>query len=119
MRELLGKALDAAVAGGADYADVRVVQTSSESLSVNGPSVESLERSESDGFGVRVLVDGAWGYASSAELSEAAAVRIAALAVEVGRASATRVAERVELAPEPAHQDSWTTPIEVDPFSVS
>ena len=77
MEAFLQKALDAAVAGGADYADVRGVLGATESLSVNGPSVESLERSSSEGFGVRVLVDGAWGYASSSRLEDQEATRVA------------------------------------------
>src|SRR5687768_10875321 len=85
MDELLGKAVDAATAAGADYADVRIIRSETESLSVNGPSVESLERSDSEGLGVRVLVNGAWGYASSASLGSSDAARIAELAVEVGR----------------------------------
>ena len=119
MDEVVGTALDAATAAGADYVDVRFVRSETESLSVSGPAVESLERADSEGFGVRVLVDGAWGYASSADVSGTEAARIALQAVEVGRASATRISRPVELVPEPAYVDSWTTPIEVDPFSVS
>ncbi len=118
MKDLLGRALDAATAVGASYADVRIVHGVSESLAVNGPSVESLERSESDGFGVRVLVDGAWGFASSSVLEDAEAARIAEQAVEVGRASATRISRPVELVPEPVHNDTWQTPIERDPLAV-
>ena len=118
MEEFLQKALDAAVAGGADYADVRGVLGATESLSVNGPSVESLERSTSEGFGVRVLVDGAWGYAASSHLNDREATRIAQQAVEVGRASATRIEQPVELVPEPVHNDKWQTKIERDPITV-
>ncbi len=40
MDDFLARALDAAVDAGADYADVRVVESISESLAVNGPAVE-------------------------------------------------------------------------------
>jgi TldD protein len=119
MEAFLQRALDAAVSGGADYADVRGVLGATESLSVNGPSVESLECSTSEGFGVRVLVDGAWGYAASSRLEDAEATRVARQAVEVGRASATRVDQPVELVPEPPHTDKWQTEIERDPLTVS
>ena len=118
MRELLRAALDAA-SDGTTYADVRSVDTETQSLSVTGSSVEAMDTSTSVGFGVRVLVDGAWGYAASATLTEGEAHRVARLAVEVARASALAVQEPVELVPEPAHVDTWSTPYERDPFEVS
>ncbi|HWL66569.1 MAG TPA: DNA gyrase modulator, partial [Actinomycetota bacterium] len=111
MEALIQRALDAAVAAGAAYADARGVSASTEALSVNGPSVESLERADSQGFGVRVLVDGAWGFAASSVLTDEDVSRIALQAVEVGRASATRIAKPVELVPEPVHEARWETAI--------
>jgi TldD protein len=119
MKELLQRALDAAVDAGASYADVRGAEIESESLSVRGPVVEGLERCDSSGFGVRVLVDGAWGHASTSRLGLDDAARVARTAVEVGRASAKRISKPVELVPEPVHQDSWSSAYERDPFAVS
>ena len=118
MRELLQAALDAAVGAGATYADVRGADVKSESLSVEGEVVESLERSDSQGFGVRVLADGAWGHASTSRLDPEQAALVAVRAVEVARASATRLAKPVVLAPEPVHVDTWASPFEKDPFAV-
>ncbi len=119
MEAFLERALDAADSAGADYIDVRAVQSKGESLSVKGSVVESLDRTESAGFGVRVLVDGAWGHASSARLEDHEADRVGVLAVEIARASRTRITRPVELVPEPAHNAKWSTSIERDPFSVS
>lgn len=118
MKDLLTAALDAATAAGASYADVRGAEIETEALAVRGPLVESLDRSRSDGFGVRVLVDGAWGFACTAKLEPDEATRVAKLAVEVARASATAVTRPVELVPEPVHVDKWSSPVEVDPFAV-
>lgn len=118
MRDLLRSALDAATADGATYADVRGAVVDSESLSVRGPTVEGLDRNTSEGFGVRVLVEGAWGFASSPHLDAQEAGRVARLAVDVARASATAVTRRVELVPEPVHVDVWTSPYTEDPFEV-
>ena len=118
MKDLLTAALDAATSAGAAYADARGVELISEALSVRGPTVESLDRTESIGFGVRVLADGAWGYASTASLTPEAASRMAGTAVEVARASATAIARPVELVPEPVHVDEWSSPVAQDPFSV-
>jgi TldD protein len=118
MRDLLKAALDAAIDGGATYADVRGAELTSEALSVDGEVVQSLERSDSSGFGVRVLAGGAWGHASTSRLEPAHAARAALRAVEVARASATRMSRPVELAPEPVHEDVWHSPFEKDPFDV-
>jgi TldD protein len=118
MKDILAEALDAAVAAGATYADVRGVESKSEAISVRGEIVEALDRSEGAGFGVRVVCDGAWGYAATASLSSNDAARIAKRAVEVARASALAITQPVELVPEPIHRASWTSPLEIDPLSV-
>ena len=119
MRDLLAAALDAATSSGASYADVRGVESRSESIGVKGPAVESLDRFDSLGFGVRVLVGGAWGYACSARLDPAEAVATARTAVEIAAAGATSMVTPAELVPEPVHRDSWAGPVEQDPFAVS
>ena len=119
MKDLLRAALDAATADGAGYADARGAFVDTESLSVRGPMVEGLDRTTTQGFGVRVLVDDAWGYASSPVLDEDEATRIARLAVEIGRASATTRSRPVELVPEPPHVATWSSPVVKDPFEVS
>lgn len=119
MKDLLTAALDAAHSSGASYVDVRGVELTSESLSVRGPQVEALDRNESNGFGVRVLVNDAWGYASSALLTIDEAQRVAKVAAEVAKASSTAQSKPVELVPEPAHVATWASKIERDPFEVS
>lgn len=119
MKDLLAAALDAATSEGATYADVRGVESMIEALGVRGPTVESLDRNESNGFGVRVLVNGAWGYSSSALLTPDEAQRVARRAVEVAKASATALSKPVELVEEPAHKATWATKISKDPFDVS
>ncbi len=71
------------------------------------------------GLGVRVVVDGTWGFASTAELSVDAALRTAAAAVQVARVSQPLTARPVELAAEPAYPDAtWVSDWEVNPFDV-
>ncbi|MEA2434999.1 MAG: TldD protein [Actinomycetota bacterium] len=119
MNELLADALDVATSSGASYADVRAVETQSEALSVRGPQVEALDTSDSLGFGVRVLVDGAWGFAASARLDAEEAQRVAREAVAIAKASATAISKPIELVPEPVHVDEWHSPMAKDPFAVS
>ena len=118
MRDLTDRALDTATALGASYADARVVRRLDESIAIKSGRVEGVASGESEGFGVRVVVDGAWGFASSHVLSTAEADRIAAEAVRIARASATALREPVVLDDRPPAVGSYETPIEEDPFEV-
>src|SRR6187200_3296020 len=97
MRDLTDRALDTASAQGAEYADARVVRRLDESIAIKSGRVEGVAAGESEGFGVRVLVDGAWGFSSSNRLTAAEADRVAGQAVRIAKASATALRERVRL----------------------
>ena len=68
---------------------------------------------------VRVIADGAWGFAASVELGRGSVEATAAEAVAIARASARVKKEDIRLAPEKAAVAEWTTPYKIDPFSVS
>ncbi len=118
MRDLSDRSLDTAVQQGATYADVRVVLRRDESIAVKSGRVEGVAAGESEGFGVRVLVDGGWGFASSSVLTTAEADRVAAEAVRIAKASATALRDRVRLDDRPPAHGTFETPIEEDPFDV-
>ena len=118
MRDLADRALDTASAKGAGYADVRVVRRLEESISIKTGRVEGVASGESEGFGVRVLVDGAWGFASSHVLTTAEADRVAAEAVRIARASATALRQPTLLDDRPPAHGTYETPLEEDPFGV-
>ena len=65
MRDLCNRALDLARVKGATYADMRIVRRSIEEIAVKNGIVQELALNSSQGFGVRVVADGAWGFASS------------------------------------------------------
>jgi TldD protein len=111
-------AIDAAVAAGAGYADARVVQRRAQHVATKNGQVDTVSDAETEGVGVRVLVDGAWGFAGDPRLSEEG-VRDAALrAVSFARASASRARRRVELAPLPPASGDFAAPVERDPVDV-
>ena len=118
MRDLTSRALDTATALGATYADVRVVRQLEEAITIKSGRLEGVAGGESEGFGVRVLVDGAWGFAASHSLSTAEADRVAAEAVRIARASATAIRRPVVLDDRPPAQGRYETPVEEDPFAV-
>src|SRR3954469_2784320 len=118
MRDLTDRALDTASSLGAGYADVRVVRRLEESISIKTGRVEGVASGESEGFGVRVLVDGAWGFAASHILTTAEADRVAAEAVRIARASATALRDPALLADRPPAHGRFETPVVEDPFAV-
>src|SRR5208337_2852277 len=113
------QALDAASVRGVTYADARAVSIRNRSLATKNGRVGHASESESLGIGVRVIAEGAWGFAASADLSRGAVEAAAARAVEIAKASARVKREDVRLASEPVAVAEWTTPYNVDPFTRS
>jgi len=68
MKDLADAALNAAQVAGASYADVRISHRVEQDLSVKDGRLAAVSDDASEGFGVRVLLDGAWGFAASARL---------------------------------------------------
>lgn len=118
MKGFCEKALEKARDLGASYADVRVVSSAHESIEVKNGKVETLGASTDRGFGVRAVVDGAWGFASSLTISPEEAERVAELAVRIARASASLKNEDVQLAPVDVAEGSFRTEVKMDPFEV-
>ena len=119
MRDLCTLAIDTAKKRGATYADIRIIETKKEAIGVRNGALGQSDLSEDVGLGIRVIANGAWGFASSPEVTRAEIERTAALAVELARASALAKTQDVALAPEPAYEDHWATPYMVHPFKVS
>ena len=117
MRDLCGSAVDAAVGAGASYADARAVVRRAQTVNTKSGRVENVSDVESEGIGVRVLVDGAWGFACDRRLTDEgareAALRAAAFATAAGGRG------RKSLAPAAAESGEYQTPVEIDPFRVS
>jgi TldD protein len=118
MRSFALEALEEVRSAGADYADVRVVETAREEIGVKNGRVAGVARSDDRGFGIRALARGAWGFSSSALTSRDEARRVAREAVEIARASARLAARPVALAPVEPVVASWRTPFLRDPFDV-
>ena len=119
MDDLVSRALDLSEVQGASYADIRIVRTSQERISVRSGVVDTLSFDESLGFGVRVLVNGCWGFASSHDITSKEVDRVTALAVNIAKASATLSKGAVNLGPPVTSRGIYTTPIEEDPFTIS
>jgi TldD protein len=119
LKTLTDRALNLAQIQGATYADIRVVERRTQNIAVKNGVVEGLSDNLSQGFGVRVLVDGAWGFASSAVLAPMEVDRVTALAVKIARASALFKTHDVRLGPPATHVGTYRTPFQIDPWDVS
>ncbi|AHG88741.1 peptidase U62 modulator of DNA gyrase [Gemmatirosa kalamazoonensis] len=118
VEELALYALQAAKDAGASYADVRFGRYRRQSVSTRERQVTGVSDSESFGCGIRTLVDGAWGFASTADVSKESLRKTAAESVTTARA-AKRVQRRpVVLAPVTPAKGAWKTPVKVDPIDV-
>ncbi|MHB8147605.1 MAG: TldD/PmbA family protein [Vulcanimicrobiaceae bacterium] len=115
---LAARALDTASLRGAAYADLRVESARSERVEARNGIVASLADSTSIGYGIRALVDGAWGFAASDDLDERGIDTTAARAVAIARASAAIARARVGIVPPQAYRDRFETPVQHDPASV-
>ncbi len=119
MRDHSQRVLDLAQGLGASYADVRLETKRVQVVSVKNGAVDALADEESAGFGVRVLVDGAWGFASSARVEPAELERVTRLAVAIARASGLARRQPISLGPPVRSVGRYATPIRRDPFAVS
>lgn len=112
-------ALKRITASGAEYGDIRLQDSQTEQIEGEDRRIASIRDTRDIGFGVRVLYHGAWGFAASSVLSLEEIPRVADLAVEIAKGSASVALEKVRLAPEPVHRDRVVSPYRIDPFSVA
>ena len=119
MKDLTGRALNIAQQRGASYADVRVVERVTQHIIVKNGQVDALEQDESLGFGVRVLVNGAWGFASSSRMEGQEIERVVSQAVAIARASAVTKMRDVNLGAPVVSKGYYETPNKINPFTIS
>lgn len=119
MEEFALQALDAASAQGAEYADVRVIRQRVGWVGSRDGALHEVGEDLDTGFGVRVLVNGAWGFAAHTGLNRDQIGPVVRAAVEAGRAASKINSRPVELAPNPPAVATYRTAVERDPFAVS
>jgi TldD protein len=118
LRDLADAALASARKAGASYADVRINRYRNQFIFTRDRRIQNIVNTEDYGFGVRVIVDNTWGFASSSVVTKDEIARIAAQAAGIARANRAINAEPVVLAPVPAYNTDWHTPVKKNPFDV-
>ncbi|MGH8962800.1 MAG: TldD/PmbA family protein [Jatrophihabitantaceae bacterium] len=119
-RELAGAALERASELGSQHADFRLERSRVAALGMRDGKLESSTDSEDVGLSVRVVHDGAWGFASGIARTADAARGLAEQAVATAKVSRVLSSDPVVLAPEPVYADvTWVGSYELNPFDVS
>ena len=120
MKDLCRHAVEVARKRGASYADARIVRLRNQWMSAEDERISDIANTESFGIGVRVIADGAWGFAATAQVENGTIERVAARAVEIAKASAlAKAPDGLRWAKEPVHTGTFRTPVKKDPFKVS
>ncbi|MCW2585684.1 MAG: peptidase modulator of gyrase, partial [Frankiales bacterium] len=119
LRAAADAALQAARDAGATHADLRVERLRHQDLSLRDARLQSLSDDVTVGIAVRVVHDGTWGFASSADVTVDEAARLAREAVAVAKTARPLNSQPVELADEPVYADgTWVSAYDIDPFAV-
>lgn len=119
MKLIASWALDTAKVRGASLAEARIVDERHRSLATKNGRLGSASDSESLGIGIRVIANGAFGFAATDDLTRAGVESCAARAVATAKASSQVQAQPLVMVPEPAHRADWSGPCRIDPFGIS
>ena len=116
----LAKAVEwASSAHRSSYADARYLERESETVTVKDGQIEGVDRAADRGVGVRVIADGAWGFAASDHASSGEElVALFQEAIRRAQASASVHQVPVVLAPQAPQRGEYRTPLSRDPFTV-
>jgi len=118
MKDIAARALNCAQLRGATYADVRVVARDTQRIAVKNGKVEVIQQDETQGIGVRVIVNGAWGFAATARVDAREVEHTVARAVAIAKASALVKTHDVHLGDPISIRESYATPVKINPFTV-
>lgn len=111
-------ALEEATRAGAEWTDVRVARESSRHLDLRDGELEGSGVDEQTAIGVRVIVNGAWGFAATNDVSPEAAALAAQRAVAMAKRTSALVSTPVQLADEAPVHGEWVMEYDIDPVDV-
>ncbi len=114
-KSLADTALNAATRAGASYCDVRIGRYLNQFIITRDLNVEKVVNTESTGVGVRVVANGAYGFASTNDMSPDSVANAARQAVAIAKANSRLQDEPLRMAPvKGVGEVSWATPIKKD-----
>jgi TldD protein len=119
MKHLVQNILDTAKLKKVPYADIRIVRRQNEEIEVKNGKVEGLMHDEDFGFGIRVLSQGAWGFACSSKVTRKEMEVVLGKALKIAKASSKAKGKEILFPSISPVTDRYTTPISIDPFDVA
>lgn len=120
LKEVSDAAISAGKTSGASHVDVRIERTRTGRLALRDANLETQNDETNFGLGVRVIVNGAWGFASSPDVSTSTAKRLAEIAVSMAKTAKPLSTEEIKLVSEPVYPNGvWVSNYEIDPFSIT
>jgi TldD protein len=118
-KQLADVALNTARSNGASYADIRIGRYLNQYLFTREDKVQNIVNSESFGVGIRVLVNGTWGFASTSDVTTTGITKATQQATAIAKANSRLQKEPVQLAPQKGYGEvSWKAPIQKNAFEV-
>ncbi len=118
MRDLTEIALETCSKDKTSYADIRVVTLLDENITIKKGNIQLMNFTQIKGFGIRAIADGGMGFAGSYDLNQAEVERVAKLAVKIAKASGSTRKDPIVFVDEAPVEDSYSTPIKKDPFTI-
>jgi TldD protein len=119
MKHLIDHVLDTAKLKKVHYADIRIVRRQNEEIEVKNGKVEGLIHDEDFGLGIRVLFQGAWGFACSSKVTRKEMETVLGKALKIAKASSKAKGEEILFPSAAPVTDRYQTPISIDPFDVA
>ena len=118
-RRLADAALSRARDFQVSHADFRFERVNYQQIRVRDGQLQGAGDTQDVGFAVRVILNGAWGFASGVILTPESAVQVAETAVAVAQVAGAMTTRPVALAPEPTYADAeWVSAYDVNPLEV-
>lgn len=118
MKSILKKAIEIMNFKKVDFGDIRIIAERNQNINVKNYDITDMRDDETLGFGVRVLYNGGWGFASSNIMNLKELEKMVLLSIDIAKASSTIRNSKVKLSYEPSYKDIWKTPVLIDPFSI-
>jgi TldD protein len=119
MKDLVENILNLARLKKVDYADVRIVRRQKEEVAVKNGEIEALTWDEDFGFGIRVLFQGAWGFACSSKVDKKEGEKTFHRAWKISREGSKIQPKKISFPHAPPVVARYQTPISINPFQVS
>lgn len=119
MKDLIQNILDISKLKGVQYADIRIVRRQNEEIEVKNGNVEGLVHDEELGFGIRILFQGAWGFACSSKVTKGEMEKVFGRALKIAKASSKVKGKEILFSSASPMTDHYRTPISIDPFDVA